>query len=144
MKKFIVILVLMMIVGGVAEIFFLRPETVSVDAVKSEYEKNRECYETIGYYLAENNISADIKGVLTDDETYGVPVISDASYVKFNAAVQIVMGEKITEIISADNSVEFLFESTGGGATKLSGKLIYGGEKEGSVKINDDWYMIVQ
>lgn len=134
-KKIIITLLILLVVGGTAWFFLLRPESISQDSVTASFMKHEEAFETVAAYLDENDISAEITGFLSIDNSYGIVRKESTEFRAFAEAVEELISDDCTEIISDGDTVEFVYHSTGGYFNKLYGSVIFNGQEKVEGKI---------
>ena len=103
----------------------------------------------VAEYLVDNNITTEINGLLTHDNNYGVPIINENDYRKFNEAVEVIMYKEFVSIVSDGESVEFIYESSGGILNRLGASIIYNGKDrvdgKPTVRLNNNgWHLYIR
>lgn len=127
-RTIVVVTVILILAAG--WYFLLFPESVNNENATAAYETHKTAMREVTKYLVNNHISADITGLFTPNENYGVVKIDDAAYSDLADAVEELMRKDFTEIISDGRTVEFVCRSTGGHFTKVYGSVIYNGESK--------------
>lgn len=149
MKKFLIALIVLAVVGGTAWFLLLRAEAVSQEALTQDFEMHRQAYEDVALYLKSHNISTEITNIPKAGKSYdGVVYEDSAEYADFIDGIYEIMEEDHDAILSDGNTVEFVYHSTGGRLRKLYGSVIYNGEKkvEGKVAVpltTDGWHLYI-
>ncbi len=133
--KIIIGVVITTVIVTAVWLIFLRPSDISQESVTQSFELHKSEFATVATYLTENNISADITGAVTDDNSYGISQSNDNSYHSFTEAVKLLMYDDCTAIVSDGKTVEFSYDSSGGFFNKLNASVIYNGEDKVDAKI---------
>lgn len=149
MKKILIALIVLAVVGGVAWLFLLRPESVSQETLTHDFETHRQAYEDVALYLKKNNITAEITDIPRAGHDYeGITYENTDKYSAFMDGVYEIMQEDHDAIISNGKTVEFVYHSTGGKFRKLYGSVLYNSENkvEGKVTVpltTDGWHLYI-
>ena len=149
MRKKLIALVILAVVGVAAWFFLLRPETISQETLTQDFGAHRQAYEDIAYYLAKKDITTEIKDIPMAGKHYDGVVYEDTDeYRAFMEAIYVIMEEDHDAIISDGETVEFVYHSTGGKFRKLYGSVIYNGEKQVKGKVTvplttDGWHLYI-
>ena len=147
MKKILIALVILVLVGGIAWFILLRPEVISQETVTQDFQAHRKAYEDVAYYLQEKKITTEITDIPLAGHSYEGVVFEDSdAYRAFMDGIYEIMCEDHDAIVSDGESVEFVYHSTGGKFVKLYGSVIYNGEKnvEGKITVpltTDGWHL---
>lgn len=148
-KKILIALIVLAVVGGVAWFFLLRPENISQETLTQCFETHCQAYEDVAHYLKKNNITAKITDIPKVGHDYeGITYENTDEYSAFMDGIYEIMQEDHDAIISDGKTVEFVYHSTGGRFRKLYGSVIYNGEKkvEGKVTVpltTDGWHLYI-
>lgn len=147
-KKIIITLLILLVAGGVAWFLLFRPESISQDSITVSFTEHMKVFETVAAYLDENDISAEITGFLSMENSYGIAINNSDEFRAFAAAVEELTSQDCAEIISDRDTVEFVYPGTGGYFNKLYGSVIFNGEKkvEGKITIplnTNGWHLYI-
>lgn len=149
MKRFLLVLIVLAVVGGAAWFVLLRPETISQETLTQDFETHRQAYEDVALYLKEHKISTEITDIPISGKSYDGVVFEDTDeYRAFMDGVMKIMRENHDVIVSDGRTVEFVYHSTGGKLRKLYGAVIFNGENkvEGKVTVpltTDGWHLYI-
>ena len=147
MKKFLIALLVLAVVGGIAWFILLRPETISQERLTQDFEAHRQAYDDVALYLNSHNISTEIADIPMAGNSYEGVVFEDTDeYRAFMDGIYVIMEEDHDAIHSDGKTVEFVYHSTGGVFNKLYGSVIYNGERKVDGKITvplttDGWHL---
>ncbi len=147
MKKFLIVLIVLAVVGGVGWFFLLRPEAISQETLTQDFETHRQAYDDVAYYLTKKNITTEITDIPKSGHDYkGITFEDSDEYRAFMDGVMVLMQEDHDAIISDGRTVEFVYHSTGGRLRKLYGSVIYNGIKKVDGKVTvplttDGWHL---
>ena len=147
MRKFLIAMLILAVVGGTAWFILLRPEVISQELLTQDFETHRQAHEDVAQYLIRHQITTEITDIPLADKSYDDVVYEDSdAYRAFMKGIQEIMEEDHDAILSDGNTVEFVYHSTGGILCKLYGSVIYNGENkvEGKVTVpltTDGWHL---
>lgn len=149
MKKFVCIALTILVLGVIAWFILLRPSDISQELVTESFKSKEKSFMVVAEYLVDNNITTEINGLLTHDNNYGVPIINENDYRKFNEAVEVIMYKGFVSIVSDGESVEFIYESSGGILNRLGASIIYNGKDrvdgKPTVRLNNNgWHLYIK
>ena len=147
-KKIMITLLILLVVGGVAWFLLLRPESISQDSITASFIEHEEAFETVAAYLDENDIPAEITGFLSMENSYGIATNDSNKFRAFAEGIEELASEDCTKIISDGDTVEFVYPGTGGYFNKLYGSVIFNGEKKvegkSTVPLNTNgWHLYI-
>ncbi len=149
MKKFLIALIILAVVGGAAWFVLFRPERISQETLTQDFEAHRQAYEDIALYLKDHKITTEITDIPIAGNNYDGVMFQDSDeYRAFMDGVMEIMSEDHDAIISDGKTVEFVYHSTGGKLCKLYGSVIYNGGKKVDGKITvplttDGWHLYI-
>ena len=147
MRKFLIALLILAVVGGTAWFILLRPEVISQELLTQDFETHRQAHEDVAQYLIRHQITTEITDIPLADKSYNGVVYEDSdAYRAFMKGIQEIMEEDHDAILSDGNTVEFVYHSTGGILCKLYGSVIYNGENKVDGKVTvplttDGWHL---
>lgn len=131
MKKVLIALLIIVIVGGVGWFVLLRPEQVSNETLKQDFAAHEKDYESVGTYLLKRKITTEITDIaIADKPQEGIVYEDSDEYKAFMDGWYNLMQENHTAIRSDGTQVEFVYESTGGLLNRKYGAIIYNGKNE--------------
>ena len=149
MKKLLITLIVLVVAGGVAWFFLLRPEMISQETLTQDFEAHRQAYEDVANYLTKKKITTEITDIPISGKQYeGVEFEDTDEYRAFMDGIMVIMQEDHDAIISDGRTVEFVYHSTGGKLRKLYGSVIYNGfsSVDGKVTVpltTDGWHLYI-
>ena len=101
MKKILITLIIITLVGGVAWFFLLRPETISQERLTQDFEAHRKAYEDIASYLYKKDITTEIRDIpMSGKQFEGVVYENTDEYRAFMDGIYVIMEADHDAIIS--------------------------------------------
>lgn len=126
MKRVIITLIVLVIVGGAAFVVLLWPEQVSQDALKQDFSAHQRSYEDVAAYMSKKHIKAEITDIPISGTTVdGITYEDSDAYTAFMDGWMNLMCEDHKAIRSDGTTVTFVYKSTGGLLTRRHGEVVY-------------------
>ena len=148
MKKVIITVMIVLLLGGAAWFVLLRPEQVSRERLTEDFNSHQQAYKDVASYLHSKHITTELTDIpLAGEEYLGIVYEDSDAYDAFMSGWMQLMCEDHEAIRSDGNTVTFIYESTGGLLVRKKGYVIYCDPHEVNgtdrLRLANDWDLYI-
>ena len=129
-RKYIYTALLILLIGCGIWYFLMHPAKYSEKFLQDSYEEHWDAFKTVTTYLTAKEFHADITGVPTVDNHFGIPQEDSDPYRAYVSDVTELMRAACAEIIVDGQNIKFYYPEKGGLLNRKYALLVY--SKDGS------------